>query len=103
MTQFPLSVINMIYLISCCRVFCGCALTGLSLMMRAGSANMSVLTEVAFAPVFSTGGGGAFCNNNDNKTLIRRPHPTKTTYSAVFLLFCAAPLKMCLLLHHLDV
>lgn len=47
-------------------------------MIRAGSANMSVLTEVVFAPVFSTGGGGggAFCKN-DNKHLVRRTHLTK--------------------------
>lgn len=53
-------------------------LTGLSLMMRAGSASMSVLTEVVFAPVFSTGGGVAFCKKKQTKKkLIRKQHPTK--------------------------
>lgn len=51
------------------------ALTGLSLMMRAGSVNMSVLTEVVFAPVFSAGGGVAFCKNK-NKT----PHKKFTSH-----------------------
>lgn len=36
-------------------------LTGLSLMIRAGSVNISVLTEVWFVPVLSTDGEVAFC------------------------------------------
>lgn len=36
-------------------------LTGLSLMMRAGSVNVSVLTEVWFVPALSTEGEVAFC------------------------------------------
>lgn len=74
MTQSPLChQYSSSYLVLLC-VLCLCfsrALTGRSLMMRAGSANMSVLTEVVFAPVFSTGGGVAFCKNN-SKHLIRR-------------------------------
>jgi len=51
------------------------SLTGLSLMMSAGSDNMSVQTEVAF--VFSARGGVDFCNKTTTTTyVIRRSHPT---------------------------
>jgi len=42
-------------------------------MMRAGSVNLSEVTEAAFASVFSAGGAAAaaFCNNNNRgKSLV---------------------------------
>lgn len=59
-TVFFLQLIDSVHLLCVWWLCVRSVLTGLSLIMRAGSVNTSALTEALFVPVFSVGGGEAF-------------------------------------------
>lgn len=74
------------------------ALTGLSLIMRAGSVNLSELTDPVFAPVFSTGGGVAgFCKktNKQKKSDKTSIVSTKQYGKSALILFVYVYLRSC--------